>query len=342
MILSSRSFETVSFSDMIFQLVNTPGLRTLLQQQPTFEHDIYNKCQVLVVQAYDEGNLDARYDVQHALFILNNLSISAPESVAARNQFNPILLEVKAKIEAGWLEFEARRAAYIPHQSGDTVTNQLLELCQSHRASQHPLFDFFESSATLEQIDYFFKSDSALNILFFDLVAFMLPGSLPETRVEICKNLWDESGNGDPQHTHVGLYQLLLSQRQIKLPEDHFSSLYSWQGYTGYNTFMLGATQRQHYYKSIGAMAMTELLDPPQYTKLVKGIKRLGIDEKHALYYTEHIEIDVDHADGWLNNVISPLMVNNPDAAQEILKGAMLRLQTCADYYDGLLLTITR
>ncbi|MEL1610966.1 hypothetical protein V2W50_20715, partial [Acinetobacter baumannii] len=35
------------------------------------------------------------------------------------------------------------------------------------------------------------------------------------------------------------------------------------------NAFMLGGVNRQHYYKSLGVMAMTELLDPPQYEKLV-------------------------------------------------------------------------
>ena len=168
----------------------------------------------------------------------------------------------------------------------------------------------------------------------------MLPGSCHETRTEICKNLWDESGNGDQKRTHVGLYEYLLKQRNIILPNDNFSSLYSWQGYTGYNVFMLGATNRKHYYKSIGAMAITELLDPPQYNKLVKGITRLGMDQKHALYYTEHISIDVDHADGWLNKVIKPLIKNNPTSAQEILHGSLLRLQSCADYYDDLLLRL--
>lgn len=165
----------------------------------------------------------------------------------------------------------------------------------------------------------------------------MLPGSHPQTRAEICKNLWDESGNGNPERTHVGLYQYLLTQRKILLPENNFTDLYSWEGYTGYNVFMLGATNRQYYYNSIGAMAMTELLDPPQYTKLVKGINRLGINENHALYYTEHIDVDVLHADGWLNNVIAPLVQDKPEALEGIFAGAMLRLQSCADYYDSVL-----
>lgn len=342
MILSSSSLAAITLSDAVLLLVNTPSLKTLIQQQASFEDLMKHKCQTVLEQAYDAGDMEARYEVQHALFILNNLSIAAPESVAASNQFNPLLLTLKADIQERWLAFEFMRFPVLLPSQEDEIAHQLLELCQSHRASKHPIFDFFETSASPEQLDYFFKSDSALNILFFDLVAFMLPGSFHETRAEICKNLWDESGKGNPHHTHVDLYHYLLTQRKITLPEDHFTSLYSWQGYTGYNVFMLGATHRQHYYKSIGAMAMTELLDPPQYTKLVRGIKRIGMDEKHALYYTEHIEIDIDHADGWLNKVIKPLVKSNPSAAQDILYGAMLRLQSCADYYDGILMAVKK
>jgi hypothetical protein len=56
------------------------------------------------------------------------------------------------------------------------IVEELRDLCQKHPASHH-LFDFLSSSASSTQIDYFFKSDSALNLLFFDLVAMGLVGS---------------------------------------------------------------------------------------------------------------------------------------------------------------------
>ncbi|MFW8253808.1 iron-containing redox enzyme family protein, partial [Klebsiella pneumoniae] len=91
-----------------------------------------------------------------------------------------------------------------------------------------PLFDFLASEASAAQIDYFFKSDSALNLLFFDLVAMGLVGSLPETRAEIAQNLWDEIGQGSTEITHVNLYKDLLKRRNIALPDNHFAHLYEW------------------------------------------------------------------------------------------------------------------
>lgn len=225
----------------------------------------------------------------------------------------------------------------IPALDAGNIVEELRHLCQKHPASHHPLFDFLSSSASATQIDYFFKSDSALNLVFFDLVAMGLVGSLPETRAEIAQNLWDEIGQGSQEFTHVNLYKDLLKRRDIALPENHFAHLYDWQGLAGYNAFMLGGVNRQHYYKSLGVMAMTELLDPPQYQKLVTGCRRIGLTDRDVHYYAEHIEVDIGHADGWLNNVIVPIGNKNPAALEEVYVGAALRLQTCCDYYDCLL-----
>ena len=55
---------------------------------------------------------------------------------------------------------------------------------------------------------------------------------------------------------------------------------------------------------------MTELLDPPQYEKLVAGCRRIGLSDRDVHYYAEHITVDIGHADGWLNNVIVPIGKN--------------------------------
>jgi len=149
--------------------------------------------------------------------------------------------------------------------------------------------------------------------------------------------LWDEAGNGNNHKTHAGFYKSLLKYRDIDLPQDHFNNLYSWQGLTGYNVFMLGASNRLHYYKSIVTMAMTELLDSLKYTKLIHWIKTLGMNEEHAKYYAEHISIDVEHADGWLSRVIFLLLKYDKSSANEIFLGAYLRLNLCANYYDHFL-----
>jgi hypothetical protein len=201
-----------------------------------------------------------------------------PLAPAARLQSVSSCFRDRNYIESEWLRAESKRFHHQrPMLNAGNIVDELRALCQQHPASHHPLFDFLASEASAAQIDYFFKSDSALNLLFFDLVAMGLVGSLPETRAEIAQNLWDEIGQGSTEITHVNLYKDLLKRRNIALPDNHFAHLYEWQGLAGYNAFMLGGVNRQHYYKSLGVMAMTELLDPPQYEKLVAGCRRIGL-----------------------------------------------------------------
>ena len=97
-----------------------------------------------------------------------------------------------------------------------------------------------------------------------------------------------------------------------------------------------------HYWKLLGVMAVTELIDPASYEKVVHGCRGLGLAREAYRYYSEHVEIDVVHGDGWLNNVIVPLIERTPAAAADVVFGAQLRLASCAQYYDYLLSLLER
>ncbi|EMP6397077.1 iron-containing redox enzyme family protein [Pluralibacter gergoviae] len=328
---------------LITGLLNDPYLETLLTDDKKFAETVHARVYECLHQAYHLNNPVARHEIQSVLFKIYNCCFSSPISACARNQYSPFIISLRNIIETGWLASETRRTGeYALPPAEDNFISRLTALCRTHRAATHPLFDYLSTQAGDRQFDYFFRSDTALNVLFFDLVAMMLPGSYPFTRGEITKNLWDEAGQGNEHHNHVDLYHSLLKARDLCPGEDQFASLYNWQGLTGYNVFLLGGVNRQHYFKLVGAMAMTELLDPPQYSKLVAGARRIGISDKHIYYYSEHIEIDVDHADGWLNKVIQPLIDFEPASRNEIYTGALLRLETCADYYDDLLNTLKK
>lgn len=327
-----------SLDETIDQLIHSNALSLKLTANPLLADRVWHLTENTCVRAFSAGDPVARKCAHAALFKLYQAWLAEPLSAPAQNQFHPLLSAVRSYIESEWLRAENKRfIAHKPVLNAGNIVEELRDLCQRHPASHHPLFDFLSACASEAQIDYFFKSDSALNLLFFDLVAMGLVGSVPETRAEIAQNLWDEIGQGSNEITHVNLYKDLLKRRDIALPDNHFAHLYDWQGLAGYNAFMLGGVNRQHYYKSLGVMAMTELLDPPQYQKLVAGCCRIGLTARDVHYYSEHITVDIGHADGWLNNVIVPIGKKYPAALEEVYAGAALRLQTCCDYYDRLL-----
>lgn len=297
-----------------------------------------DKIHAILERAYDQNSLIDQKIAQHALFLIYQISLSHPLSIPAAKQYDPILIELKDAIEKRWFEYE-----FSDLEMPEKVTTHqdfgeyLKSVWKSHAASNHSLFDYIEKDASKEQLYYFFKSDSALNLIFFDLVAYTMIGSHPETRGTISENLWDEIGHGDNIFTHVNLYKDVLARQDIVLPENHFIDMYGVEALAGHNAFMVGALNRAHYYKLLGVMAMTEVLDPPQYEKLVKGCLRLGLIERDVKYYTEHITIDIKHGDDWLYHVIDNIANKSPETRNEFYIGSLLRLRTAEHYYDQLL-----
>ncbi|CAJ4417812.1 putative ABC-type spermidine/putrescine transport protein [Burkholderia pseudomallei] len=290
-----------------------------------------------VHRAFVDGDEASLTDVHRALYTLYELHVAAPASGVVTNQFSPLLTDLRGILERRWMESECRHLRVLPTMvaSGELVT-AIKAVVTAHPASHHRLFDWIERTATRAQLEGFFRSDTALNVRFFDLIVMAMIGSMPEVRKELASNFWDEAGRGDPQRTHVRLFRRLLDELGIGQAEDDFASELTWQGLRGYNLFMCCALNRQHYFKLLGVMAATELLDPPQYRKLIAGCRRLGIGPASTAYYDEHASIDEVHGEGWLEHVIRPVVEREPGAMREVLLGCMLRLASCHDYYDAL------
>ncbi|PKE31909.1 spermidine/putrescine ABC transporter [Rahnella sp. AA] len=296
------------------------------------------KVDYILERAYQKNSVADQQIIQHTLFIIYQSLLAHPLSAPAARQYDSNLLEIKDKIECCWLDNEFSGLS-IPQEveSSAHYGDFLKTVWHKHRASHHPVFEFLEKDASVEQLYYFFKSDSALNLIFFDLVAYTLIGSQPETRGTISENLWDEIGHGDNVFTHVNLYKDVLARQDITLPENHYVDMYGVEALAGHNAFMLGSVNRKHYYKLLGVMAMTEVLDPPQYEKLVNGCLRLGLIDRDVKYYTEHITIDIKHGDDWLYNVIDVIAEKYPETRKEFYIGCLLRLRTAERYYDQLM-----
>lgn len=297
-----------------------------------------DKLSVIIENAYTHKSVSDQKIIQHTLFLIYQIGLAHPLSSVAKKQYDNNIVEIKNIIENRWLESEFNELI-IPNEVKETkhFGDYLKSVWHSHRASQHPIFDFLEKQASKKQLYYFFKSDSALNLIFFDLVAYTLIGSQPETRGTISENLWDEIGHGDNVFTHVNLYKDVLARQDISLPENHYIDMYDVEALAGHNAFMIGSVNRKHYYKLLGVMAMTEVLDPPQYEKLVKGCIRLGLIDRDVKYYTEHITIDIKHGDDWLYNVIDFTAEKYPESRKEFYLGSLLRLRTAERYYDQLM-----
>lgn len=323
--------------EAIIALARWPRFDRDMQGDDQFAARLQARLAALLRRAFGEQDETALVAVHRALFALYDLHVADPAMPAVVNQFDPLLSGLRGMIERHWLAAENRRIGAAPvFESPDALIAALRHAVHAHPAAHHHLFDMLAMHATRAQLEGFFRSDTALNVRFFDLIVMAMIGSPPETRQELASNFWDEAGRGDPRHGHVQLFRHLLADIGIAPSSDDFASQLTWQGLRGYNLFMLCALNRQHYFKLLGVMAATELLDPPQYRKLILGCRRLGLGPSTTRYYDEHITVDDVHGEGWLENVIRPLTQREPRAMSAVWAGCMLRLASCGDYYDAL------
>lgn len=288
--------------------------------------------------AFAANDLTVRKVVHRALHDLYGLHVSRPRPGLGHNQYSLELLRARRTIETAWMDWELRQTGVLRDDvAPETIGAAIKALWKGHAGHNHPVFDFMKNEASRSQIIKYFTTDYALNMRFYDLIVLSLVGIDEDVRMEVAHNFWDEMGQGNPARTHVRLYRDLLDYLKIEDTPGRFVDALGWEGLSGYNMLLYFAFNRREYFRSIGALAITELSDPDQYAKLLTGCRRVGIgtDQPSVLdYYGEHVEVDALHGDGWIDNVIVPVLRRYPGEARAVLEGAMMRLNSSKAYWD--------
>jgi hypothetical protein len=314
------------------------------------DHEFFRAFMTRLGRALDEAfvgrHAQALHEIHQSLYFLYEQNFATPANPQAANQFHPFLLRVRNDIERAWERSETRRARVKESEvPGDATafSRFFKERCAQHRLSRHALFDFLEFKASREELVDFFLHDRALILRFCDLVSLAMIGADDEIRGELAANLWDEMGNGDPTMRHTVLFRRLLSYVGYEpdastASTENYVGIHDWQGYAGYNLHLFFSLHRRNYFKSVGCLGSSEFMDGSQYAKILRGCSRVGLEDMEQLaYYASHVEIDAQHGETWLANVLVPLVLKYPQARSDIVLGAEMRLNVTADYYDSIL-----
>jgi hypothetical protein len=332
--------------ECILELVREGDLDLVVARDPDFFGAFMQRLHRALDDAFGRRQVRALLDVHRSLYCLYEQNFAGPANPQAANQFHPFLLRIRNDIERAWEQFETQRARVKPDEiPGDTLSFSrcFKERCNQHRLSRHALFDYLELKASRAELVDFFQHDSALILRFCDLVSLAMIGADDEVRNELAANLWDEMGNGDPAMRHTVLFRRLLSYVGLDADSDSastekFVGIHDWQGYAGYNLHLFFSLHRRNYFKSVGCLGSAEFMDGGQYAKILRGCRRVGLEDMERLaYYASHVEIDAQHGETWLANVLVPLVLKYPEARSEIILGAEMRLNVTADYYDSML-----
>jgi hypothetical protein len=109
-----------------------------------------------------------------------------------------------------------------------------------------------------------------------------------------------------------------------------------WESLALANTMLGLATSRRYTYHSLGALGVIELTAPWRAAKVSLAMQRLEFPRKSHRYFDLHATLDIAHSCAWIREIIAPLVSSDPECAQFIAEGALMRLrcgQLCYDRY---------
>jgi pyrroloquinoline quinone (PQQ) biosynthesis protein C len=295
----------------------------------------------LVRQVAARASADSKQklELHQALHALYSLNFRIPAPGAPHPQFSPVIVEIAESLEKAFLDdlnqaIDTSCLQDAPEEA-PKFRRWLITLVRSHPAFQHPYYNkFLIEDATKEDLRFFFAQESFLDARFDDVLALLQLGTTGVVKNEIGSNFWDELGNGDLNGVHTDLFAKSL--RALGITDDDLSGNGLAEALAQGNLSSLLVLKRQHFYKAVGFLFVTELLAPGRFKCVIKSGERNHLSDDALAYQRLHVAIDVIHAGGWMKNVIMPLVGKDPSVRHDIALGALYRLETSRQYLDML------
>jgi Iron-containing redox enzyme len=234
-----------------------------------------------------------------------------------------------ARLELGFLE-ELRadvrsRAAAAPTDPEGFVA--WFEALEASGPGQHdPLFDWIESSATLDDLKYVLTQEAAGEAGFDDLVALTQIRLPDRAKLELARNYWDEMGRGNPKGMHGPMLHFVVESLGLTPAIDTTV----WESLALANAMSAMAANRRFAWHSVGALGVIELTAPARSAAMGQGMRRLGLEARQRRYFDLHATLDIKHSEEWNKEAIVPLVSEDPRRATAMAEGALMRLEAGA------------
>ena len=291
---------------------------------------LVNEAREFTVAVLREEAPEKLLAVHQTLFQLYEARLANPLSSAAHHSSSPWFNELLYTIEEPWIEWEIRQVTQrLPSEEDASDAERLCAWFRRTAADwsnmDKSIARYLEERADKADFDKFILSDSHLNFRFYDALVLSALHYSESVKNEISHHLWDECGNGDKNEAHTVQYHTLLTN--VGLGEPLIPIWDDWRPYAGFNLYFALGFNRRHYFKSVGSLAMPELFDPERDAAVVKGLERLGLNPKKEFeYFYNHMVLDAEHGDQWLEGVVTPIVEAEPRAGLEMATGAILRM----------------
>ncbi len=255
------------------------------------------------------------------------------------------ILTIRTKLEKVWeqvLESKYEDEIEALANSNDFFNDLEKTIHSHHSGVDHPLFSYLKDNASLEDLREYIRQEGPFDLCFSDILCYLMPGVYGQKRIEIASNFWDEIGKGRQDRTHRKLRIKLMNTLNIN-EQEHIQhpSKYCWEELALANFYFKSSLNRKKNTQALGALLCVEMAVPGKMNYVYDGLKRVGLDDKDLVYVSEHSVVDIKHAQGWRDDVLTPLLEQRPDLRQEVLKGVFGRLEVAGIVCEKLFKLVT-
>jgi len=314
--------------DRLVEALDTPDLARVLDEHPERARLLIDEAREVAESAFVREEPEA-LDVAHrALYVLGAQQGWSPVGASRDNEHDLTLAAVRLELERAF-EAQLTRRAPLPDDlpsHPDEFAPWLEELAVSR-----PLpFDgpsmgaFYRERATLDQL----REVVAQRSLFFlkepDPWAMVIPSLHGRAKAGLIDLILDEYGWGRFDQMHSTVYEVLMGKLGLQTDYDHYFDQVSWQGLAGENFQSMLARHRRLCRRMYGYVFLVEASSPSSMKDYLAAYARAGVDDPEVLrFYELHIDADEGHSDVALNEVVMPVVCEEPAAMADIARGVV-------------------
>lgn len=197
---------------------------------------------------------------------------------------------------------------------------------QNLNSGQFEKEDFIET-----QIQFYFA------VIFFSrpMAALAAKIPLPELRIEILRNVWEEHGEGHLSQGHGNTFVEFLSRLgAIKLDDVNLRGL--WPELRLFNTTLAGTTVLDDFLVGVAMLGIIERMFSDISALIGNGIVSRGwMSEEKMIHYKLHQKLDIKHSDDFFNILRDPFL-KSKENRYHIEQGLRLGSTLFNDLYLGL------
>ena len=266
-------------------------------------------------------------DLQLALYCCYEMHYRGFAGVDDKLEWTPALIGARGACERSFLS--ALRADVEPGDDvGAEVDALLIERAGpgSETGVSHHLLRRGKSW----QLREYLAHRSIYHLKEADPQAWVLPRLAGPAKVALVALEYDEYGGGRPERMHARMFANMLAWFGLDRDYGAYLDVAPAATLAEVNLMSMFGLHRSLRGALVGQFAVVELTSSPGSDRLVRAMRRLGLDPAASAFYDEHVEADAVHEQLIRTGVLGPLLEAEPELASDVVFGmrASLLLDT--------------